>query len=83
MNKALEILEYFAAEHMAYNNTPFLLHEFDEAIAELEAMEARIKELEENLEIKTRNCDILSDEIIELNRTLKSYKGKEWTMPKY
>ena len=71
MNKALEILEYFVAEHMAYNNTPFLLHEFDEAIAELEAMEARIKELEEAMKPKT--CDGCKQSFEPNNQTFHKY----------
>ena len=81
MNKSLEILEYFAAEQMTYDNTPFLLHEFDEAIAELEAMEARIKELEEAMKPKTCNgCKTLPFVLTELS---KKNGGKCGTCKRY
>ena len=37
--KALEILDYFRSEQIAYGCTPFLLEMYNEAIAELEALQ--------------------------------------------
>ena len=68
MNKSLEILEYFRAEQMTYDNTPFLLHDFDEAIAELEAMEERIKELE-----TPKSCDGCKQSWKPNNQTFHKY----------
>ena len=36
---ALEILDYFRSEQIAYGCTPFLLEMYNEAIAELEALQ--------------------------------------------
>lgn len=41
MKKALEILDYFRSEQIAYGCTPFLLEMYNEAIAELEAMKPK------------------------------------------
>ena len=38
---ALEILDYFRSEQIAYGCTPFLLEMYNEAIAELEAQQQR------------------------------------------
>ena len=37
--KSLEILDYFRSEQIAYGCTPFLLEMYNEAIAELEALQ--------------------------------------------
>ena len=37
--RALEILDYFRSEQIAYGCTPFLLEMYNEAIAELEALQ--------------------------------------------
>ena len=39
--KALEILDYFRSEQIAYGCTPFLLEMYNESIAELEALQQR------------------------------------------
>ena len=65
--KALEIIEYFGAEEMVNNNTPFEEQDYAEAIKELEEIEIRscdnckywfYKTLETNIE--TCNFGLIS-----------------------
>jgi predicted Zn-ribbon and HTH transcriptional regulator len=46
--KALEIIEYFGAEEMVNNNTPFEEQDYAEAIKELEELENKFKREQEN-----------------------------------
>lgn len=47
---ALEILDYFRSEQIANGCTPFLLEMYNEAIAELEALQSKIDTVIEEIE---------------------------------
>ena len=58
--RALEILDYFRSEQIAYGCTPFLLEMYNEAIAELEALQP--KSCESCKHWKVRNKLVRSNE---------------------
>lgn len=77
--KALEIIEYFGAEEMVNNNTPFEEQDYAEAIKELEELENRSCQ---NCSTHPSNCRIFYGANKQLALSVETFNCSLWEAKK-